>query len=83
MSIGLVLPALLVVSFGTAAGVVRWPVRPAVATRLLTGIAAVAAATVLLVLTVGATGLLARSAPAMSLVDLVPSGPAPAPSQLP
>ena len=75
MSIGLVIPTLMAVSLASATGLVRWRVRPAVAMRLFTAIAAVTAATVFLVLTIGATGLLARSALAGSLIDWCPAIP--------
>jgi len=75
VSIELVLPTVIAVAFGTVAGLVRWPGRPAVVMRLLAGIAAVTAATVLLVVTVGAVGLLARSALVMSLIDWCPVVP--------
>ena len=75
MSIQLVLPTVVAVVFGTAAGLVRWPGRPTVVMRLLAGIAGVTAATVFLVVSVGAVGLLARSALGMSLIDRCPVVP--------
>ncbi len=75
MSIELVLPTVVAVAFGTAAGLVRWPGRPTVVMRLLAGIAGVTAATVFLVVSVGAVGLLARSALVMSLIDWCPVVP--------
>ena len=75
MSIELVLPAVVAVAVGTAAGLVRWPARPTVVMRLLAGIAGVTAATVFLVVSVGAVGLLARSALGMSLIDWCPVVP--------
>jgi Zn-dependent protease with chaperone function len=75
VSIELVVPTVVVVAFGTAAGLVRWPGRPTVVMRLLAGIAGVTAATVFLVVSVGAVGLLARSALVMSLIDWCPVVP--------
>lgn len=75
MSIELVLPTVVAVAFGTAAVLVRWPGRPTVVMRLLAGIAGVTAATVFLVVSVGAVGLLARSALVMSLIDWCPVVP--------
>lgn len=75
MSIELVFPALIAVVFGTVAGSIRWTVRPALAMRLLSGIAAAAASTFFLVLAAFALGLLARSALVMSLIDWCPVVP--------
>lgn len=62
MSIGLVMPTLAAVAFGSAAGVIRWRVRPWIAMRHLAAIGTATAATVFLILSIGAFGLLAQSA---------------------
>lgn len=75
MSIGLILPAAAAVALATAAGFVRLPVRPRVAMGLLATIAATVALTVLAVVVVGSTGLLARSTPGVALVHWCPAIP--------
>jgi bla regulator protein blaR1 len=72
VSLGLIMPTLVAVAFGSAAGLIRWPVRPWIAMRLLAAIGTATAAPVFLVLSIGATGLLARSALARSLIDACP-----------
>lgn len=75
MSVDLILPAAVAVVLGTAAGFVRLPGRPAVAMRLFSAIAAAVAATVLAVVVVGTSGLIARSKPIVALVDWCPAVP--------
>ena len=75
MSLGSVLPALIVVAVASLAGVVRWPLRPAIAIRVLVVIAVVGAGTVLLMAVVVVTGFLARSAAVLSLIAWCPLVP--------
>lgn len=72
MTFSLVLPALIVVLLGSAAGLVRWPLAPRTAVWTLTTIAAVSAAAVLFVAAVGVLGVLARSAVVLSIVEWCP-----------
>lgn len=75
MSFGLVLPALVAVLCGTAAGFSRWPLRPMLAVRVLAGVAAAVAITVTSVLAVAAMGLAARSALVLSIIEWCPVVP--------
>lgn len=75
MSVGLVLPALIVAVVASLAGAVRWPLRPAMAIRVLSVIAAVSSATVLFVAIVGVVGFFARSAVVLSLIAWCPAVP--------
>lgn len=77
MSIGLVLPGLVVVALSTAAGLVRWRLQPMTSVRVLAGIAAVAATTMMLILVTAVAGFASRL-PVVSLITewcgLVPRG---------
>jgi Zn-dependent protease with chaperone function len=70
-----VLPALIVVAVASAAGLVRWPVRPMTAVRALSVTAAVGAGTALFIAVVGVIGLLGRSAMVLAAVDWCPLVP--------
>ena len=69
------LPAVIAIAMGAAAGLVRWPVQPMLAVRVLTAIALVVAVTALSVLTVIVAGFASRSALMESLVDWCPAVP--------
>ena len=75
MSVELVIPALVAIVGGVVAGLVRWPLRPAVAMSVLTGIAISVAATVSLVVAAAVIGLAARSALVLSLIEWCPVVP--------
>lgn len=72
MTISLILPGLVAVFVGVSAGMYRWPMRPAATVRVLSLIAAVTAATALVVLVLATAGLLARSALVLSLLEMCP-----------
>lgn len=75
MSLGLVLPALVAVLCGTAAGLVRWPLRPMLAVRVLAGLASGVAITVVSVLVAAAAGFATRSALVLSIIEWCPVVP--------
>lgn len=75
MSIGLVLPALAAIACGAVAGVVRWPLKPQVALRVLTVIAVVVAMTVGLVVVLTVVGFAARSALVLRVIAWCPVVP--------
>lgn len=75
MSIGLVLPAIIVAVIASLAGAARWPLRPAVAMGVLSVIGAVGSATVLFMAVVGVVGFFARSAVVLSLIAWCPVVP--------
>lgn len=60
MSLGLLLPGLLVLGLGIASGMVPWRLPPMVLVRLLSGIAVVVASTLLLILLAAAGGFAAQ-----------------------
>lgn len=75
MSVGLLLPALIVVVVASLSGIARWPLRPTVAIRVLSVIAAVSSAIVLFMAIVGVVGFFARSAVVLSLIAWCPLVP--------
>mgnify|MGYP001823710363 CR=1 FL=1 len=75
MSFELILPALIAIACGVAAGWFRLPLRPMVAVRVLTAIAVVVAATTAVVLAVVVVGFAARSALVLSLIQWCPVVP--------
>ncbi len=75
MTLAAVLPALIVVMVTSAAGLVRWPVRPMTAVWALSVTAAVGAGTVLFIAIAGVVGLLGRSAMVLSVFDWCPLVP--------
>ena len=75
MSLGLLLPALVAVLGGAAAGLVRWPLRPMLAVRVLSLVASAVAITVVSVLVAMAVGLAARSALVLSVIEWCPVVP--------
>jgi Zn-dependent protease with chaperone function len=70
MSLGLLLPGLIVVIVSTASGMVRWRLAPMAVARILTAIAAIAASTVLLVLFAAVGGLATQMPIVAQFVEL-------------
>ena len=75
MPYALLLPAITTIAVGAAVGLVRWPLRPMLAARVLTAIAVVVAATAATVLGVVAVGFSARSALVLSVIEWCPVVP--------
>ncbi len=75
MSFDSILPALVVAVVASAAGLIRWPVRPMLAVRVLSVTAAVGAATVLFVAVVGAIAVFGHSAMVLSMMAWCPLVP--------
>ena len=75
MSVALLLPAIFAVGCGTVAGLIRWPLRPMPAVRILTATAVGVGMTVATVLVALAVGFLARSALLFSLIEWCPVVP--------
>lgn len=75
MTLGAVLPALIVAAVASVAGLIRWPVRPMTAVRALSVTAAVGAGTIWFIAIVGVVGLLGRSAMVLAVVDWCPLVP--------
>lgn len=75
MSVTLILPALIAVACGAAAGCFRWPLRPMLAVRVLTSIAVVVATTTTVLLVAIVVGFAARSAFVLSLIEWCPVVP--------
>ena len=75
MSVELILPALVAVACGAAAGWFRLPLRPMLAVRVLTAIAVVVAATTTVVLAAVVVGFAARSALVLSVIEWCPVVP--------
>ena len=75
MSGDLILPAIVTVVLGAAAGLVGWPVRPMLAVRFLTAIALAVAVTAVTVLSVVVAGFAARWALVLSLIEWCPVVP--------
>lgn len=76
MSGALVLPALVAGTGGIVAGLIRWPVRPMLAVRLLTAVAVVVSVTVMGVLVLVAAGFAARVsllAPVLASCPVIPA----------
>jgi len=72
MSVSLVLPGVAVVLLAVIAGRAQWSDAPAMAMRVLTGILALASATVLLVLVAMASGFVARSSIGLAVLERCP-----------
>lgn len=70
-----VLPALIVVVVASGAGAVRWPLRPAIAVRMLTAIAVMSAGTVFFLAVVGVVALFGRSTMDLAFLDWCPLVP--------
>lgn len=70
MSLGLLLPGVIVLGLGVATGMVRWQLSPMGMVRLLAGVALVAASTVLVVLFAAVGGFASRLPVVAPLVDL-------------
>jgi Zn-dependent protease with chaperone function len=75
MSVALLLPAIFAVGCATVAGLIRWPLRPMLAVRILTATAVVVGATVSTVLVAVAVGFAARSALLLSFIEWCPIVP--------
>lgn len=71
----LLLPAMVAMVCGAAAGLVRWPLRPMLAVRVLTAIAVAVASTAVAVLSVVVAGFAARSALVLSVIEWCPVVP--------
>lgn len=70
MSLELVLPGLIVVALSAASGLVRWRLEPMATVRVLSGIAAIAASTTMLILVTGVAGVATRVPFVSSIVEL-------------
>jgi Zn-dependent protease with chaperone function len=75
LTASLLLPGLLAVGFGVAAGFHRWRMRPSVAVWVLSGIAALTAITALTVLLTFVVGFAARSSSVLALIEWCPAIP--------
>ncbi len=75
MLLGLIVPALVAVACGVAAGCFNWTLRPMLVVRALTAVAVVVAATVTAVLAVVGVGFAARSALVLTLIQWCPVVP--------
>ncbi len=75
MTFGAILPALVVVLVASAAGLIRWPVKPMTAMLALSVTAAVGAGTLLFVALVGVVGVVGRSAMVLSMARWCPLVP--------